>query len=49
MKNGKKEIKKHLKKPVNDMEYEMEEVNSHRAVFRKYPEFYDDKWPRDWN
>ncbi len=26
---------------------EIEEINSNRAVFRKYPELYDDKWPRD--
>ena len=49
MKKGKKEIKKHLKKPVISMEYDIEEVSSRRAVFRKYPEFNDDKWPRNWN
>ena len=49
MKKIKKCIRKHLKKPVISMEHEMEEVRSNRAVFRKYPELHDDKWPRDWN
>ena len=47
MKKGEKEIKEDLKKPVNDMEYEMEEIKSNMAVFRKYPELHDDKWPRN--
>ncbi|KKP23677.1 MAG: hypothetical protein UR25_C0004G0009 [Candidatus Nomurabacteria bacterium GW2011_GWE1_32_28] len=24
---------------------EIEEINSNRAIFRKYPELYDDEWP----
>lgn len=23
---------------------EIEEINSNRAIFRKYPELYDDEW-----
>lgn len=47
MRKIKKYIRKNLKKPVISMEYEIEEVNSKMAVFKKYPEIYDDKWPRD--
>lgn len=47
MKKGKKRIKKQLKKPIIDMGHEIEEVNSDRAIFRKYPELYDDKWPKN--
>jgi hypothetical protein len=49
IKKIKKCIKKRLRKPAFDMEHEIEEINSNRAVFRKYPELGDDKWPRDWN
>lgn len=49
MKNIKKCIRKNLKKSKIDMEHEIEEIRSNRSVFRKYPEFHDDKWPRDWN
>ncbi len=24
---------------------EIEEINSNRAIFRKYPELYDTEWP----
>lgn len=47
MKKEKKRIKKYLKKPIIDMGYEIEEINSNKAVFRKYPDLYDDKWSRD--
>jgi hypothetical protein len=31
-----------------DMCDEIAEINSNRAVFRKYEELSDDKWPRDY-
>jgi len=49
METGKKEVKKYLKKIITDMDYEMEEIELHKAVFRKYPDLYDDKCPRNWD
>ena len=31
-----------------DVDYEIEEINSNIATFRKYPELSDDKWPKDY-
>lgn len=47
MKKYKKKIKRYIKKPIFNMDYEIEEINSNKAIFRKYPDLYEDKWPRD--
>jgi len=49
MKKGKKKIKKYLKKNITNMDYELEEIELNKSVFRKYPDLYDDKWPRNWD
>lgn len=43
MKKGKKKIKKYLKKTITNMDYELEEIELNKAVFRKYPDLYDYK------